>query len=124
MTTESPKRHEQRRQRPAVEGRLDERPLAEVAEHEEDRHDDRRTASRRRQVEERDDDDREVGGDDGQVAVGQVDRAHDAEQQRQAAGGQRVQPAEQDPWMSALTQFIGDAPRREAEVGGLDLLAA
>ena len=39
----------------------------------------------------------EVRGDDRQVAVRQVDDPHRAEQQRQAAGEQRVEPAEQDP---------------------------
>ena len=43
----------------------------------------------------RDDPDADVPGDDGEVAVREVDHLHDAEHQRQAAREQRVQAAGQ-----------------------------
>ena len=43
-----------------------------------------------------DDDEGQERGQDAEVAVGQVDEAHDAEDERQAGREQRVQPAEQD----------------------------
>ena len=46
------------------------------------------------------------GGEDRQVAVGEVDEPHHAEAERQAGGEQRVQPAERMPWTMALTQVM------------------
>ena len=87
MMTDSAEADDQRRERPAVEGGLDQGPLADVAEDEEDRHHDHERRASGGQAEQRDHATiASVGGDDGQVAVGEVDRAHDAEQQRQAAG--------------------------------------
>ena len=42
-------------------------------------------------------DQREVGGQHREVAVREVDDAHDAEEQRQAAGEERVEAADEDP---------------------------
>ena len=47
-------------------------------------------------VERADDDESDVGGHDAEVAVSQVDQAHDAEDQREAGGEQGVETAQQD----------------------------
>ena len=41
------------------------------------------------------DDHREERGEDAEIAVGEVDDAHDAEDERQPGGEERVEPAEQ-----------------------------
>ena len=47
-----------------------------------------------------------------EVAVREVDDPHDAEQQRQPAGEQRVEPPSRTPWTTALTQVMrGLRPR-------------
>ena len=42
------------------------------------------------------DDPGEIGRSDDQVAMGDIDQPHDAEDQRQAGGEQRIEPADQN----------------------------
>ena len=93
MTTDSPKVTSSVVSTPRLEARLEQGPLQDIAQPP------RRSArpsgrTTPRDVRDRDHADRHVAPDDGQVAVRQVDDLHDAEHQRQAAGEQRVEPAE------------------------------
>ena len=90
-----PERDEERRERTAVEARLDQRSLPDVAEDQEQRQDeqerpDDRDVEHGRQLH------GEERGDDRQVAVRQVDHLHRAEQEREAAREQREEPADED----------------------------
>ena len=60
--------------------------------------------------------DDEVRGEDGEVAVREIDETHHAERERQAGREQRVQPAEQDPLHDALTQVISSTPKYAAVI--------
>ncbi len=70
-------------------------PLQHVAEHRHRQHDDRHRPQERH-VDGRDDPDADVPGDGREVAVGQVDHLHHAEQEREPAREQRVEAAGQD----------------------------
>ena len=91
-----PKGHEQGRERRDLEALLDDQPLHPVPEEGEQGRDDDE-GEQRGHVRGRDHDEREVGGQHREVAVGEVDNPHDAEEQRQPAGKERVEAAEEDP---------------------------
>ena len=76
--------------RAGVHGEVEEPPLDEVAEEGHDDHDQDERVERV-DLERTDDDESDVGGHDAEVAVSQVDQAHDAEHQREAGGEQRVE---------------------------------
>ena len=59
---------------------------------------------RQRQAEKRDHRQDQEGREHDQVAMGEVDQPHDAEDQRQPGGEQRIEPAEQD----ALDEDVGE----------------
>ena len=61
-----------------------------------------------------DDDPDQVGADHGDVAMGEVDDAHDAEHQRQPAGEQGVKAAEQDALEEHVHPIHGSDPTPEA----------
>ena len=121
-------RDQQRGQDAAIERGLDHGPLQHVAQHRHQRHHDHE-GPQHRDVGDRDDADRDVAADDRQVAVRQVDHLHDPEHQREPAGEQRVQAADQDPLddvvdpdhYGLLAAPRRPAPVRQAEVGDLHL---
>jgi hypothetical protein len=53
----------------------------------------------------------QIGTHHDEVAMGEVHQPHDAEDQRQAGGKQRVKPAEQDPLEMVSTQIMPLAPK-------------
>ena len=86
---------QQRRQDVAAERAVEQERLQRVAEGEHDRHDDRaaRSARHAERWSQREDEER---GEHDQVAMREIDQPHDAEDQRQAGGEERVEAAEQD----------------------------
>ena len=70
-------------------------------------------------TERRDDHQDQVGGEHDQVAMGEVDQAHDAEDEAEARGEQRVEAAEQD----ALHDGVEPVHARHPEIGGVDCVA-
>ena len=116
--------HEQRREGVAVDALLEQRALHDVAQQREDRHDDEERPDFG-QVELRDQEDRGVARDDRHVAVGQVDDLHHAEHQRQSAGEQRVEAAQEDARDDDVEPDHVDSPVGAAcdgpEVGRFDL---
>ena len=86
---------EQGRQRRDFEALLDDQPLHPVTEEREQGRDDDE-GEQRGHVRGRDHDEGEVGGQHREVAVGEVDDAHDPEEQGQPAGEERVEAAEED----------------------------
>ena len=91
---------EQRRQDIAAERAVEERVLQRIAEREQHRR-------RHQRAEERPDAQRlrqrqhDEGRQHDEIAVRQVDEPHDAEDQRQAGGEQRVEPAQHDALQQA-----------------------
>jgi len=83
------------RQHVLAEHALQQQPLQQVAAGEgEGQHD--RDRGQRRQAEALGQRPQDEGDENDQVAVGDVDEAHDADRQRQPHGEQRIQPAHQD----------------------------
>ncbi len=56
----------------------------------------------------------DVGGKHDQVAMGDVDQAHDAEDQRKPGGKQRVKPADQNSLNDGVDPVHASGP----EIGG------
>ncbi len=79
----------------AAQGAVEECALQRVAEHEQDRRRHQR-AEERPDAQRLGDGQHDEGREHDEVAVRQVDEAHDAEDQRQAGGEQRVEPAQHD----------------------------
>ncbi len=111
-------RHEHGRQDAAPEQPVEHEPLQPVADHGHDRHD-QPEREQRIDVQRLHGDDRDEGGQDAEVAVGEVDQAHDAEDQRQPGGEERVETAQQDALHDRVEPGHGSGP----EVGRGDPLA-
>ena len=84
------------------------------------RHDDQRSAKRStRHAGCRQRQDQE-GAEHDQVAMREIDQPHDAEDQRQPGGEERIKPAEQDALESVSIQ---PSMRLQSEIGGVDGVA-
>jgi hypothetical protein len=59
----------------------------------------------------RDQEQDQIGTEHDQVAMGEVDQPHDAEDQRQAGSKQRVQPAKQDALDDGIDPDHAAAPK-------------
>ncbi len=86
---------QQRRQDVAAERAVQQAALQAVADCRHHRHDDDQR-QQRRQAQPLRHRERDEGGQHDQVAMRDVDQPHDAEDQRQPGGEQRIEPAEQD----------------------------
>jgi hypothetical protein len=89
-------RHQQRRRRPAAQGPAEQAQLEHQPQQERQRDHDQH-GDPQGHPERRHDRGGQVGAAHGQIAVGQVDHAHDPEHERQADRGQRVGAAQEDP---------------------------
>ncbi|MFT3866431.1 MAG: hypothetical protein QM729_19395 [Solirubrobacterales bacterium] len=109
-----PERGQQRRLHPFVDQRVQQHPLDRVADHEHRRGDDQHPHERVDPgvVEEYVG---EVGAEDDQLAVDEVDQAHHPEDQREAERGDGEEPAEQQSADGRGDQFMSvrDAERRD-----------
>lgn len=86
--------------------RLEQHPVDRVADHR-DEHEDQWQGQERVDPEGREGDVAEVGTEDDELAVDQVDQAHDPEHEGQAEGAEGIQPAEQDAGGHRLQQGLG-----------------
>ena len=114
-----PEGDEERRQDVLAEGAVEDDELERPAECEHDRDSDEQRQERT-DAERRDDHQDEVGCEHDQVAMGEVDQPHDAEDEAEARGEERVEAAEQH----ALHDRVEPVHARHPEIGGMDVLAA
>jgi hypothetical protein len=91
-----PEGHQDRGQDASPEQAVEDQHLERVAERGHDGHDEGQ-GDERIQPERLPHDHREERGQDAEVAVGQVDDAHHPEDEREAGGEERVEPAQQEP---------------------------
>ena len=59
---------------------------------------------------------RQVGGEHGEIAVGEIDEPHHAERQRQPGGEQRVETAEQNPLHDRVDPLHQPTPKYAAVI--------
>ena len=100
---------EQRRQDIRPQGEVEQAALERVADGEHQRHDDRQR-DQRMHANAGDDGEAEEARQHDQVAMGDVDQPHDAEDERQAGGEQRVEPADQDALYDGVDPIHQSAP--------------
>ena len=105
-----PEADEDARQRVGAEREVEDPALRDETDHRHHRHDDRQrhdeiAAERRSPGED------EVGGEDGEVAVGEVDEAHHPERQREPGGEQGVETAQQDALDDGVDPVHGYIPK-------------
>ena len=95
---------EQRRQNVRSQRPVEHLQLKQETDREHDRQGDER-GDERVEPERGDEGQNEEGGEHDEIAVSQIDQAHDAEDQREPGGEERVEPAEQN----ALDQRVDEA---------------
>ena len=61
--------------------------------------------------ERRDEHQDQIGGEHDQVAMGEIDQPHDAEDEAEAGGEQRIEPAEQDALDDRVEPVHAAAPK-------------
>ncbi|MNL44316.1 hypothetical protein D3C87_1668830 [compost metagenome] len=97
-------RHQQRRQNVRAQRAVEQQPLKQVAETEHQRHHDQQTRQRT-EAQMIDHHQRQVRRQHDEVAMGDVDQAHDAEHQRQPHREHRVQATEQHALKQSIEPF-------------------